>query len=188
MSILTPQAFTVEYQGHVNNLQTNCGISKHSEQITLKDKPLKIENFTGIWDTGATNSVISKNVIDKLGLIPTGIGKVHHAGGESIVNTYLVNIFLPNHVGIPSLRVTEANIIGFDVLIGMDIISHGDFALCLKGGKTKFSFQLPSTHDFDFVKEYNDIYHKPFVKDKLPGRNDPCHCGSGKKYKDCHGK
>jgi preprotein translocase subunit SecA len=20
------------------------------------------------------------------------------------------------------------------------------------------------------------------------GRNDPCHCGSGKKYKQCHGK
>jgi len=20
------------------------------------------------------------------------------------------------------------------------------------------------------------------------GRNDPCHCGSGKKYKKCHGK
>ncbi len=21
---------------------------------------------------------------------------------------------------------------------------------------------------------------------KVPGRNDPCHCGSGKKYKQCH--
>jgi uncharacterized protein len=21
----------------------------------------------------------------------------------------------------------------------------------------------------------------------LPGRNDPCHCGSGKKFKKCHG-
>lgn len=20
----------------------------------------------------------------------------------------------------------------------------------------------------------------------VPGRNDPCHCGSGKKYKNCH--
>jgi preprotein translocase subunit SecA len=25
------------------------------------------------------------------------------------------------------------------------------------------------------------------VKDKI-GRNDPCPCGSGKKYKICHGK
>ena len=26
------------------------------------------------------------------------------------------------------------------------------------------------------------------MKDKLPGRNDPCPCGSGKKFKNCHGR
>ena len=29
---------------------------------------------------------------------------------------------------------------------------------------------------------------EPVVKDKLPGRNDPCPCGSGKKFKNCHGR
>ncbi len=29
---------------------------------------------------------------------------------------------------------------------------------------------------------------EPIVKDKLPGRNDPCPCGSGKKFKNCHGR
>ena len=28
----------------------------------------------------------------------------------------------------------------------------------------------------------------PMIKDKLPGRNDPCPCGSGKKFKQCHGR
>ena len=28
----------------------------------------------------------------------------------------------------------------------------------------------------------------PLVKDKLPGRTDPCPCGSGKKFKNCHGR
>ena len=28
----------------------------------------------------------------------------------------------------------------------------------------------------------------PIMKDKLPGRNDPCPCGSGKKFKNCHGR
>ena len=28
----------------------------------------------------------------------------------------------------------------------------------------------------------------PILKDKMPGRNDPCPCGSGKKFKNCHGK
>jgi preprotein translocase subunit SecA len=28
----------------------------------------------------------------------------------------------------------------------------------------------------------------PLVKDPQPGRNDPCPCGSGKKFKNCHGR
>ena len=29
---------------------------------------------------------------------------------------------------------------------------------------------------------------QPVVAEKLPGRNDPCPCGSGKKFKNCHGR
>ena len=32
------------------------------------------------------------------------------------------------------------------------------------------------------------VNRTPIVKDKLPGRNDPCPCGSGKKFKNCHGR
>ncbi len=34
----------------------------------------------------------------------------------------------------------------------------------------------------------NAATREPIVKDKLPGRNDPCPCGSGKKFKNCHGR
>jgi preprotein translocase subunit SecA len=30
--------------------------------------------------------------------------------------------------------------------------------------------------------------HEPIRAQKMPGRNDPCPCGSGKKFKNCHGK
>jgi preprotein translocase subunit SecA len=30
--------------------------------------------------------------------------------------------------------------------------------------------------------------HEPVRVEKTPGRNDPCYCGSGKKYKLCHGR
>jgi preprotein translocase subunit SecA len=40
--------------------------------------------------------------------------------------------------------------------------------------------------------DYNDpsphIKQEPIRVEKAPGRNDPCPCGSGKKYKNCHGK
>ena len=29
---------------------------------------------------------------------------------------------------------------------------------------------------------------QPIVREKVVGRNDPCPCGSGKKFKQCHGK
>ena len=32
------------------------------------------------------------------------------------------------------------------------------------------------------------VNHTPYVADRLPRPNDPCPCGSGKKFKNCHGK
>ena len=70
---------------------------------------------------------------------------------------------------------------GIDVLIGMDILGLGDFAVTHHDGKTVFSFCVPSRRHIDFVSE---------VKIALPrvGRNAPCPCGSDKKYKACHGR
>ena len=45
--------------------------------------------------------------------------------------------------------------------------------------------QAAAQHD---TRENVEENHTPLVKDKLPGRNDPCPCGSGKKFKNCHGK
>ena len=38
------------------------------------------------------------------------------------------------------------------------------------------------------IKEGEKQKKEPIKKDKKVGRNDPCPCGSGKKYKQCHGK
>lgn len=41
------------------------------------------------------------------------------------------------------------------------------------------------------LKEYCSKYASelmPALKDSAPGRNDPCWCGSGDKYKKCHGR
>ena len=32
------------------------------------------------------------------------------------------------------------------------------------------------------------VNHTPYIADRLPRPNDPCPCGSGKKFKNCHGK
>jgi len=37
--------------------------------------------------------------------------------------------------------------------------------------------------------DHQEKKHTPFVRGQRKiGRNEPCPCGSGKKYKQCHGK
>jgi len=40
----------------------------------------------------------------------------------------------------------------------------------------------------DYIDPSGPIKQEPIRVEKAPGRNDPCPCGSGKKYKHCHGK
>ena len=189
MNQFSASSFTVKSDKILRALITDCGIFEAFKPTaeSLK-KNYKHCNARSLWDTGATGTVITKNIVDQLALKPIGKVKVFHANGEDYVNTYMVNIMLPNNTGIPLVKVTEGKLNGIDVLIGMDIISKGDFSISNTGGKTIFSFQIPSTHEIDFVEETKRNNHTPMVKDKLPGRNDSCHCGSGKKYKNCHGR
>jgi len=89
---------------------------------------------------------------------------------------------------IPKMRVCEGNIFGkADILIGMDIISQGDFAITNHNNKTMFSFRMPSMLDLDFVQMDRATQGK-IKKFNNVDRNDLCPCGSGKKYKNCCGK
>lgn len=38
------------------------------------------------------------------------------------------------------------------------------------------------------VQDTREHNNQPIVKDQTPGRNDLCSCGSGKKFKNCHGR
>ena len=177
-----PIAFTTTHNGRVNVLANNVRIS---EAFDPKQLPKELPpEFRAIWDTGATNSVITSKVIDQCGLKATGMAVVHTAQDTVTTETFLVAIFLPNNVVLPEVRVSKLPIRGADVLIGMDIISQGDFAVTNKDGKTAFSFRMPSTQCIDFVK--SPQYRTPVLSAKI-GRNAPCPCGSGKKYKYCCG-
>lgn len=123
----------------------------------LPDDPgihdVKVGSFQGIWDTGATNSVLTKKVIDELSLQPIGVTEVHTADGTSQKEQYLVNLTLPSNVVVPGIKVTEGKLIGADVLIGMDIINLGDFSVTNLNGNTVMTFCMPSCHEHDYVKE-----------------------------------
>lgn len=171
--------------GRLHVLITPVDIYPAFDPATTNPPPQHIQ-YNGIWDTGATNTVINKKVADDLNLKPISMTLVRHAKGEEMSNVYLVNIMLPNKVGFQNVRVTEGLLSGADVLIGMDIINRGDFAITHRDGKTTFSFRIPSTGHIDFVEEHKN-QQQVFAGPKI-GRNDPCPCKSGKKYKKCCGK
>jgi predicted aspartyl protease len=185
MSDVKSHSFTVEYNGLSRILKTEVHISSpfsgDSRPINLND--CGAHQYTAIWDTGATSSVITQKVADECGLKPIGMTRAFTANGLKYCSVYLVSIFLPNKVIAPAVRVTEGILSdNEDVLIGMDIISQGDFAITNLNGKTIFSFRTPSLTTIDFVEK------KPIRQIPKVGRNDLCPCGSGKKYKKCHGK
>jgi hypothetical protein len=103
--------------------------------------------------------------VSSCALAQTTFTNIHHAGGLARnVPVYLVNIALPNRVQFSGVEVAESVLPpGLDVVIGMDIITRGDFAVTNRGGKTTFSFRIPSQADIDFVKDDNAANQKASV-------------------------
>lgn len=178
-------SFTTTSSGIVNVLRNNVAISTASILNSDKSKR-KNYQYVAIWDTGATGTVISQKVVEQCELIPTGMTQVATAGGVVSVNTYIVDVSLPNNVTFKNLNVVTGDLNGTDVLIGMDIMSMGDFSVSNFEGKTKFSFRLPSRKHADFVEEAKK--ERTIHAENVPNRNSKCPCGSGKKYKQCCGK
>lgn len=155
-------AFTTRYNGRARVLLTEVDVCLPVTPEEAQTQNVEFEKYVAIWDTGATHSAITKRVVDDLELQPTGVREIRHAGGKSANNTYLVNIALPNNVMIPHVRVTEVQLIPDDnladdkqpqLLIGMDIIGLGDFAVTNASSKTTFSFRIPSVEEIDFIPD-----------------------------------
>lgn len=157
-------AFTSTYAGIARVLHTRVKVCAPPGPGELIRNDSGLKEYAVIWDTGATNSGVTKKVVDELGLKPTGLVEVRHADGRSTVNTYLVAIALPNGVAFNEVRVSEVKLIAEEnlseenqaqLLIGMDIIGAGDFAVTNVDGITALSFQIPSSERIDFVPRAN---------------------------------
>jgi len=160
------------------------------EGLNLRSFSNRQENeFIALWDTGATNTCISKAVVKKLALKPITVARVSGAYGEENTKpVYLVCLYLPNGVFFDNTPVIEWDSQDIEVLVGMDILTKGDFAVSNVDNKTFFSFRIPSLEKIDFLQTQREQVKG--IPKSFPevGRNDPCSCGSGKKYKKCHGK
>lgn len=148
------RAFTLKSTTRLNKLPSNAVILSDVRDTTFSYVP-KI--WSAIWDTGATKTCITKRIADDLKLIPVGRTTISTANGLTVADTYFVNVGLPNGIIVPNVLVSCADLgSDIDVLIGMDIITLGDFSITNLNGHTVFSFRIPSVSEVDFIAEYNN--------------------------------
>ena len=142
---LAPSAFTVAFEGLSRQLRSDVWVISGGKETRT----------VAVWDTGATRTCISSEVAQALGLVPTGKMMIRTPSGSDSVNMHLVGLGLPNKVKVEDVPVCETMIgeQGIGVLVGMDIIALGDFAVTNKNGRTCFSFRMPSMKKIDFVPE-----------------------------------
>jgi len=144
---------SIDFGKRVYSIETPCKISLHHDTMCLgNEQHPTFYEFRAIWDTGAVRTVISKKVVQTLGLQPRGKVVMYHANGISHVNTYFTNLLLPNKMEVQILQVMEGDLADTDILLGMDVIGLGDFALTSHNGNTLFSYSQPQQYEIDFNK------------------------------------
>lgn len=162
-------AFTVAYNGIVNQPMTDVAI--------LDDEGKLMHSAKALWDTGAQVSCVSEKFAQESGFKPIGKSCISGVGWSVDCNVYIINLWLPNQVRIDCKLMSLPHDISCDILIWMDIIAQGDFAISQDTSKTVLSFRLPSHSRVDFVRGS--------VGTQNGWRNQPCKCWSGKKAKRC---
>lgn len=138
--------FTEEYNDFDGRLLTKETIYFNKDKST---------ELSAQWDCGATYSSISNEAARKLGLKPIGKQATDTIFCTQTTNIYEIGLVLRNtDIYIPLVVSGTPNIskAGIDLLIGMDIIKLGDFAISSYKGKTCFSFRVPSFGLIDFTK------------------------------------
>lgn len=181
---IIPQAFTFRSEHLLNTIITPITVSS----IDLK----ATQDATGLWDTGATGSMITSSLVKSLKLKPIGKKEVHGVHGKKITNSYYIVLEIYKDRVKIRLEVTECERLsntGAEMLIGMDVIMLGDFAVTNCNNKTTMTYRIPPINEIDFVKDHNNrLKVNRLPSSSIPARNEKCPCGSGSKYKNCCGK
>lgn len=146
-----PTAFTVKAKENTKllELRTRVNVCQSKKIVDVN----KACNVYAVWDTGANKTSISPKIVSHLNLIPIGRTIINTASETLDVDTYLIDLFLTNQFVVNDVIVSVVpNLNNCDVLIGMDIITLGDFCISNAGSTTCFSFRLPSSDNHtDYV-------------------------------------
>ena len=133
-----------EYDSLVNVIQTDSIIMPSIDEITKSGQLKYTQVSSMVWDTGATNTLISSQVVDALELVPLEESLVEGVGGIVKSLVYEISLYLANDIVFKNVKALCSDIGDYDLVVGMDIIAQGDFVVSKKKKKICFSYRYPS--------------------------------------------
>ena len=171
-----------------------------NENLLRKD--IKVKEIEGLSDSEVID-LLSKRVIDeyesKLKDVPQEVTNEF----EKVITLQVLDNYWMEHINTMShlregiyLRgyaqedpLRAYTMEGFNMFDSMLQKIDKDVAIFLLKAEIRQNIERKETNKKMITNdsETSEIKKKPVRKQKI-GRNDPCPCGSGKKYKQCHGK
>lgn len=123
-----------------NRILVRCIIGTPDLDNPEKDSSSVI--CSALIDTGAMRTCISSRVANFLSLLPTGTMRVEAANGHSdLVNTHIINIGLGEDIRFNMVKVPRLNMDDEDMIIGMDLLCQGNYAVSNSDNRTVFMFE-----------------------------------------------
>ena len=133
----------------------------------LKDIPEEIQND---FEKAITLRILDKNWMDQLDAmeqLKEGVGLRGYAQ-ESPLQAYALE--------------------GFEMFDNMLALTNAEVTEFLLKSEVRQNLERKEQKNIQTNDGKSDTKKTPKKASKKVGRNDPCPCGSGKKYKQCHGK
>ncbi len=171
-----------------------------NENLLRKD--IKKKDIEGLSDSEVID-LLSKRVIDEYESKLKGIPQEVSNEFEKVITLQVLDNYWMEHINTMShlregihLRgyaqedpLRAYTMEGFDMFDSMLQKIDKDVAIFLLKAEIRQNIERKETNKKMITNdsEAAEIKRKPVRKQKI-GRNDPCPCGSGKKYKQCHGK
>ena len=150
------------------NIDAKIALFPEREKVDIM-KALYLQAVDSLW----------KDALTSLDALKEGIGLRGYAQVNPLIEYQkeAYGLFINMQFRMKEEALNSISTVQFD-----ESMNAGD----ILAGAGLLSDNIVLTHD-EINFEAGDK-QKPIVKPKKIGRNEPCPCGSGKKYKNCHGK
>jgi len=124
-----------------HNAKLNC--IYNVIKVYLRQQKLSLNCIT-MWDTGSYYSLFTDALVERYNLKSDNLIQVKQPG-KKIKKNYLFNVdlHLTDKLILADLKVSHADIMHYDFVIGMDVIKRGNLKLINIGNRKEYAFYYP---------------------------------------------